>query len=95
MQKLINVKPLPDYHLWLKFDDETEGTVSLRDIIGQGVFSSLSNPEVFRSVYIDKESGAVAWNKDLDIDSLALYLEIKGISFEEYLNKAEPEYATH
>ncbi|MBI5214454.1 MAG: DUF2442 domain-containing protein [Ignavibacteriae bacterium] len=89
------VKALPNYLLWIKFNDGTEGTVSLSDIAGQGVFEPFTNQEFFRQVYIDKQSGAIAWNEELDIDSLSLYLEIKGLNFEEYLNQGEPEYATH
>ncbi len=95
MHKPIQIKPLPDYSLWVKFNDGIEGTVCLNDIVGQGVFEPLRNQEIFNKVYIDDESGAIAWNEQLDIDSLSLYLEIKGISFEEYSHQSELAYAAY
>jgi hypothetical protein len=93
--KPIQVKALPNYVLWIQFNDGIEGTVSISDIAGQGVFAPLTNQDFYQQVYIDQQSGAVAWSEDLDIDFLTLYLEIKGLTFEEYLNQGELEYAAH
>lgn len=32
---------------------------------------------------MDEESSAIAWNRDIDIDPLAAYLEIRGMRFEQ------------
>lgn len=73
--KPLLVKPEPNFHLFIKFNDGKEGVVDLSSLVGKGVFAAWLNSDLFNKVYID-ETGAVAWNNDLDICSDALYSQL-------------------
>jgi len=40
MTRPIKVKALPNFHIWLRYDDGTEGKVDLSDLAGRGVFKA-------------------------------------------------------
>ena len=37
MEKVIDVRALDDYRIWLRFDDGAQGEVDLSDLAGRGV----------------------------------------------------------
>jgi hypothetical protein len=78
INKLVEVKPLSGFKLYVKYKDGIEGTADLSDIAGKGVFSFWNTPGTFEKVYIDLISGAIAWNEQLDVCPDAIYEEITG-----------------
>lgn len=86
------IKALTQYEIWVKYSDNTEGVVSLAHLAGKGIFKEWDINNLFSRVYIDAETNAIAWNENIDIDALNLYLKIKNISFEEY---QQMSYATN
>lgn len=82
MPKLVTVRPLPNYRLWLQYDDGAAGEVDLAHLAGRGVFRAWARPGVFEAVFID-EHGAVAWSEDLDLCPDSLYLRLTGKSAED------------
>ena len=82
--KLLAIKALPNYTLWLKYDDETEGTVDLTELMEIGVFKAIKNPVFFQKVYIDEETDAIAWNEDIDLCPDSMFLKIKGLTAPQY-----------
>lgn len=52
---------------------------------GIGVFKIWDENDNFSKVFIDKESGAISWPNEIDIDTLNIYCKIKGISTDKYL----------
>jgi hypothetical protein len=73
------VKALPDFKLWLKFEDGVEGTVAFKDIAAfRGVFSQLENPTEFFKVSVNPELGVVCWPNGADLDSEVLYSLVSG-----------------
>ena len=82
--KLLEIKPLVNYTLWLKYDDGTVGEVDLTELTEKGVFKKIKDKTFFKQVYIDKETDAVAWNEDLDLCPDSLFLKLKGLTFEEF-----------
>lgn len=77
------IKPLPEYRLWLRYPDGTEGVADLSDLAGQGVFHRWrEHPQTFHNVVI-AEDGSLVWDGELDLCADALYLEISGKSVEE------------
>ncbi len=77
MPRLVEVKPLPGYRLWLRFDDGVEGVADLSGLVGKGVFVIWKDEERFRSVRIG-DGGELVWEQDVDLCPDALYLEITG-----------------
>ena len=84
MFKVIEAKPLPNFHLWLKFADGVTGEVDLSDLAGSGVFEIWNTPGAFESVQINQR-GQINWGPDIDLCSDALYLEVTGLSPEDIL----------
>lgn len=78
MLKIIEVRALPRFKIWVKFQDGQEGTADLSDLVGKGVFSKFKEPGFFASVSIDKESHTVAWPGGIDLAPESLYEEITG-----------------
>ncbi len=82
MHQVIEVKAIPDFKIWLRYGDGTEGTVDLSDLVGRGVFASLSDHAKFASVHVTA-SGAVGWNDQQELCPDSLYLKVTGQSPED------------
>ncbi|MCK5059051.1 MAG: DUF2442 domain-containing protein [Candidatus Aminicenantes bacterium] len=89
MFKPIRVKVLDDYKIQVCYADGIEGVVSLAHLTGRGIFKAWEDYDLFRKVKIDPESGALSWDREIDICPDAIYFEITGINPEEYLNAEE------
>ncbi len=70
--KIVACKPLPNYHLWIRFDDGLEGDVDLNHLVGKGVFEAWNSVDFFNQVRIDLKSDTVAWGEDIDLDPYVL-----------------------
>ena len=77
MIRPIKVKALEPYKIWIRYSDQSEGTVDLSDLANRGVFKVWGDKKVFQSVYIT-EHGSIAWGDDLEICGDALYLRLTG-----------------
>jgi len=84
--RLLEVKPLAHYRLWLRYEDGVEGVVDLSDLVGKGVFALWKDEDRFREVHIG-DGGEVVWNEDVDLCADALYLEVTGKRPEEVFGK--------
>ena len=82
MPRPTDVKALPDYRIWLRYDDGIEGEVDLSELAGHGVFEAWGDPAVFNAVHLTSH-GAIEWSSDLDICPDAMYLRLTGKSVEE------------
>lgn len=82
MPRLIEVKALPQYRLWLKYDDGVHGEVDVSDLVGRGVFQAWNDLAVFRAVRLGSH-GAIEWSPDLDLCPDAMYLRLTGKTVEE------------
>ena len=90
MVKLVAVEALPQWRLKVAYSDGVEGEVDLSDLVGQGVFQVLSDPDVFRQVSIGS-GGEIAWGDKVDICPDAVYLEITGKRPEELFPNLLPK----
>ena len=70
------VKPEPDYCLFVRFKDGLTGRVRLRREELTGVLAPLRNVQFFEQVFID--SGAVAWPGEIDLAPDAMYAQVAG-----------------
>ncbi len=89
MHKIIDVKPLENYRVWIKFSDEVEGTVDLSELVGKGVFSAWEDVNFFNSVFIDQESHTIAWQGGIDLCPDNLYAKVLGVEPLRILEKEE------
>lgn len=75
MPKPLEIKPLPNFRIWLRFDDKTTGEVDLSDLAGKGVFKAWNKPEFFQSVRIGSH-GEITWGQDLDLCPDSVYMRL-------------------
>ncbi len=92
--KLVEVKALPGYRLWLRYSDGVEGIVDLSDRVGKGVFAAWLDESTFQKVTIGP-GGEVAWGEALDLCPDALYLQLTGKKPEDIFPKLHELAATH
>ncbi|MCP9757435.1 DUF2442 domain-containing protein [Lacihabitans sp. CCS-44] len=90
----ILVRSLGKYRIWLNYSDQIEGEVDLSYLAGKGVFKIWEIGNTFDEVFIDSVSKAIAWNEDIDLCPDSLYLQLKGITFDDW-KKTENAYASN
>jgi hypothetical protein len=73
---VVEVKPEPDYRLFVRFADGSGGRVQLAPEDFTGVLAPLREPSFFRQVFVDH--GAVAWPGEIDLAPDAMYWQIAG-----------------
>ena len=73
------------YRIWVKFFDGVEGEVDLSDCAGIGVFKAWDEPGCFERVHLGP-GPCVAWNDQIELCPDSLYMEVTGISPEDYLS---------
>ena len=76
MPRIVSVQPLDDYQLSISFDDGVQGVISLKDRLFGPVFEPLSDPAVFRQVFVD-EFGAIAWPNGADLAPDAMHERLR------------------
>ncbi len=79
MSRPVSVKALPNFRLWLRYNDGVEGEVDLSELAGRGVFTVWNDVAFFNSVRLGAH-GAIEWGSDLDICPDSMYLRITGKS---------------
>ena len=94
ISRLIDIKVIDNFKLWLHYSDNTSGIVDMSYLLKLNIFKPLENTSFFKKVYIHPETNAVAWSDDLDICPDNLYLKLKGLSFEEW-QKTQSTYAAN
>lgn len=77
LPKLLEVAARPAHCLYLRYADGTAGELSVAHLCGRGVFRAWDTTVPFAHVYLDPESGAVAWSADLDLSPHQLYDRLK------------------
>ena len=71
---VVEVKPAPDYCLFVRFKDGLAGRVQLRREELTGVLAPLLDVTFFERVFAN--FGAVAWPGEIDLAPDAMYAEI-------------------
>jgi len=62
MQRVVAVRSLEPYKVWLRFSDHSEGVVDLGEVFARGgVFAPLRDPEEFRKVRLVRAWGTIEW----------------------------------
>jgi hypothetical protein len=92
MVRPVAVKALPNFRIWLRYNDGVEGEVDLSDLAGRGVFAAWSDEAFFRSVRLGSH-GAIEWGPDLDICPDSMYLRLTGKSVDALASTADATQA--
>ena len=80
LKDIVDVKPLGEYRLYLRFEDGAEGIVDLAEHLAfRGVFEPLRDPAYFARVRVDSELGTIAWPNGADLDPYVLHSQVTGI----------------
>lgn len=74
LQDIIQVKPLENYQLYIKFEDNKEGIIDISKIIEfTGIFTPLKELDYFQKVKLNPEWGTIHWDNGADLDPDVLY----------------------
>lgn len=78
MERIVAVKPLPAYRVWLRFTNGAEGEVDLSHLVGRGVFADWNDPAEFAKVSVDPATQTICWPGGIDLDPDVLYSKATG-----------------
>jgi hypothetical protein len=81
--KPVEVKALNDYSIFVEFADGMQGVVDLKHLANKGIFCNWDKNNLFSQVHIDNY-GAITWSEEIDICPDSIYLQLKGITFEQW-----------
>jgi hypothetical protein len=74
LKDIIEAKPLLNYQLYLKFEDQKEGIVDISKLIEfKDIFAPLQDLNYFRTVKVNSEWGTIYWENGADLDPDVLY----------------------
>jgi Protein of unknown function (DUF2442) len=73
----VEVKPLSDYRIWIRFADGAAGEVDLSHLAGRGVFAPWKEAGVFQQVHVGA-GGEIAWSEEMELCPDSLYLKLTG-----------------
>jgi hypothetical protein len=65
MNKIIEIKHIEDYKLWIRFNDGESKIINFKNLIGEGISSKLLDTEYFQQVKIDN-GGGIEWPNGFD-----------------------------
>jgi hypothetical protein len=74
---LKEIKVLDGFKMFVRFEDQKEGTLDLSDIVNSGgVFSRLKDRAVFEQARIDEKWAVLCWPGEIDIAPETLYKRV-------------------
>ena len=83
LKDIVEVRPLENYQLYLRFEDGAEGVVDVSQHLRfDGVFEPLREWQYFERVRVDKESGTIYWPNGADLDPDVLYSQVTATPIE-------------
>ena len=85
LKDIVQVTPLQDYRLHLKFEDGAEGSVDIDELVKfTGIFAPLKDHDYFLKVQVNSELGTICWPNGADLDPDVLYSKITGESLPDF-----------
>lgn len=85
------VRALPNYRLYLEFNDGAQGEVDLSDLAGKGVFEAWNDYSFFEKVHIG-DHREIKWNDEIELCADSLYLKLTGKTPEELFPRLRREH---
>jgi hypothetical protein len=77
MKRIVTIKVLDGYRVWLRFSDGAEGAVDFSQKPRTGVYSSWNDYDRFRQARIG-DYGELVWDDQLDFCPDSLWLQVTG-----------------
>ena len=65
MESIIDVRPLENYNIWIRFADNFNATINIRPYITTGISTKLLDVDYFNRVKID-DFGGITWKNGFD-----------------------------
>jgi len=65
MNKVVEIKILDNYNVWLKFDDGYNSQINLKPFLGKGIAKELLDVDKFNTLNIEP-GGGLAWYNGYD-----------------------------
>lgn len=65
MDAIIEVKPLDNYKVWIRFSDNSDVIINLKPFISKGISAKLLDYDYFKQVKVD-EFGGISWDNGFD-----------------------------
>ena len=65
METIIEVKPLDNYNIWIRFSDNYDAVINIKPFISAGISTKLLDYNYFKQVKID-EFGGIYWDNGFD-----------------------------
>lgn len=79
LKDVIEVRPLDNYELYLRFEDDVSGVVDVSEIVPfTGVFAPLQDKDFFAQVRVNPDIGTIYWPNEADLDPDVLYSLVSG-----------------
>ena len=79
LHDVVEVNPVGDHRLRLRFDDGVEGEIDLGPRLEfHGVFAPLKDAAYFARVRVEPDGGTICWPNGADFDPVVLYSLVTG-----------------
>jgi hypothetical protein len=101
LERLVRIKSvevLKDFWVRLEFTDGTQRDIDLEPYLHGPIFEPIrNNPNIFRSVKVDKRMGTIVWDNRADVDPDVLYHGLKPawMEMEQESQESEREEKEH
>mgnify|MGYP006445661801 CR=1 FL=1 len=86
MHEPLEVRAFPNYRIWIRYADGSEGEVDVSHLAGKGVFTLWDEEEAWKNVCI-ADDGAIRWSDEVELCPDATYLKLTEQSPEEVFPK--------
>ena len=92
--RVIDVRPLDGFRIWIRFNDGTEGELDLTEYAEKRWFQPWQDRRVFENVWIPPHGGYIRWGDDSEESDMGfcltwLYTELNDVSWDEVLENAK------
>jgi len=71
--RIVNAEVCGPHHVWVSFNDGTEGDVDVRQLLSGPVFEPLADPDYFARASLDPVCGTLVWPNGADFAPEALH----------------------
>lgn len=79
--RIVDMKYVSGYKVWLKFTDGREGEVDLEGELWGEMFEPLKDRELFKTVRLDRELNTIRWENEADFAPEFLYAKLKEVEY--------------